>query len=82
MDDRQCGDIHAAPEDQAAYLNAIHDQLGPRLAFWVYLPLNDIDMESYGRALGPHPFDSTKRALKLRARLDSEESCVITGTRC
>jgi hypothetical protein len=44
---RDLGTIHATPEDQIAYLNAIHDQLGERLAFWVYLILNDIDMESY-----------------------------------
>ena len=44
---RDLGEIHATPEDQVAYLNAIHDQLGSRLAFWVYLVLNDFDMESY-----------------------------------
>lgn len=44
---RDLGTIHATPEDQVAYLNAIHDQLGERLAFWVYLILNDIDMASY-----------------------------------
>lgn len=44
---RAVGEIRATPEDQVAYLNAIHDQLGARLAFWVYLVLNDFDMESY-----------------------------------
>lgn len=45
------GDIHATPEDQVAYLNAIHNQLGSRMAFWVYLLLNDIDMGSYIKAM-------------------------------
>lgn len=44
---RDVSTIHATPADQVAYLNAIHDQLGSRMAFWVYLLLNDIDMESY-----------------------------------
>ncbi len=48
---RDIGGVTATPEDQVAYLNAIHDQLGSRLAFWVYLILNDFDMESYSKAL-------------------------------
>ena len=46
---RGVGEIRATPEDQVAYLNAIHDQIGSRLAFWVYLVLNDFDMKSYAR---------------------------------
>jgi len=39
-------------EDQVAYLNAIHDQLGgERLAFWTYLLLNDFNMDSYARMM-------------------------------
>jgi hypothetical protein len=39
-------------EDQVAYLNAIQDQIGgDRLAFWVYLLLNDFNMESYSRMM-------------------------------
>ena len=48
---RDIGGVKATPEDQVAYLTAIHDQLGSRLAFWVYLLLNDFDMESYAKAL-------------------------------
>jgi hypothetical protein len=44
---RDVSTIHATPADQVAYLNAIHNQLGSRMAFWVYLLLNDIDMDSY-----------------------------------
>ena len=46
---RALGDIHATPEDQVTYLQALHDQLGSRLAFWVYLVLNDFDMDSYSK---------------------------------
>ncbi len=46
------GSIHATPDDQVAYLNAIHNQLGQRLAFWVYLILNDLDMKSYSGMFG------------------------------
>ena len=34
-------------QDQIAYITAIHDQLGSRLAFWIYLIINDLDMSSY-----------------------------------
>ena len=47
---RDIDQIKATPEDQVAYLSAIHDQLGSRLRFWVYLVLNDFDMESYSKA--------------------------------
>jgi len=68
------GDIHATPEDQVAYLNAIHDQLGPRLAFWVYLLLNDLDMDSYASALGqPGVSQNDIIALSLFASLGLRE---------
>jgi hypothetical protein len=35
------------PQDQVIYLNAIHDQIGKRLAFWIYLVLDDFNMDSY-----------------------------------
>jgi len=41
------GYSEATPEDQVAYLNAIHDQLGSRLAFWVNLLLTDFNIDSY-----------------------------------
>ena len=43
------GPISGTPEDQVAYLNAMHDQIGRRLAFWVYLLLNDFNVESYSK---------------------------------
>jgi len=35
------------PADQVAYLYAVHNQFGPRLAFWVNTLLSDLDLESY-----------------------------------
>ncbi|HEU0295829.1 MAG TPA: hypothetical protein VFR47_24030 [Anaerolineales bacterium] len=40
-----------SPEDQVAYLNAIHAQLGPRLAFWVNTLLDDFNLESYAEQM-------------------------------
>ncbi len=38
----------SSPEHQVAFLEAVHEQLGgDRLAFWVYLILNDLNVESY-----------------------------------
>jgi hypothetical protein len=48
---RPIGPITASPEDQSAYLQAIHDQLGERLAFWVNLILDDLDMNSIEGAM-------------------------------
>ncbi|MBN1439065.1 MAG: hypothetical protein JW929_06610 [Anaerolineales bacterium] len=39
--------FRGTPEDQVLYLNAIHDQIGARLVFWIYLILDDLDMDSY-----------------------------------
>jgi hypothetical protein len=41
--------FHGTPEDQVLYLNAIHNQIGPRLAFWIYLVLDDFNMDSYAK---------------------------------
>jgi hypothetical protein len=45
------GSIEGDPEGQVAYLQAIHDQIGERLDFWVYLILSDLNMESITRAM-------------------------------
>lgn len=45
------GPINGTPEDQAAYLNAIHTQLGPRLAFWVNTLLSDLNLDSYAKEM-------------------------------
>lgn len=38
-------------QSQVDYLNAIHAQIGDRLVFWVYLLLNDLNLESYARLM-------------------------------
>ena len=45
------GPFPGAPEDQMGYLRAIHDQLGPRLRFWIYLLLSDFNLESYAKMM-------------------------------
>lgn len=47
----QPGGPGGTPQDQVDYLNAIHAQLGGRLAFWVYLLLNDFNPASYAAAM-------------------------------
>jgi hypothetical protein len=44
---RPVGPAPGDPESQVAYLQAIDDQLGDRLAFWVYLVLSDFNLDSY-----------------------------------
>ena len=45
------GFAQGAPEDQVLYLNAIHSQLGPRLAFWVNTLLDDFNLDSYAEQM-------------------------------
>ncbi len=45
------GPFNGTPEDQVAYLNAIHNQIGSRLTFWVYLLLNDFNLDSYAKIM-------------------------------
>lgn len=50
-----------SPEDQVAYLNAIHEQLGPRMVFWVNTLLNDFNIDSYAKEMasqGRNPEDA------------------------
>jgi hypothetical protein len=48
---RSFGSIVSSEKAQVNYLKAIDDQLGERLAFWVYLILSDLDMDSLGDAM-------------------------------
>lgn len=45
------GPVNGSPEEQAAYLHAIHDQLGQRLVFWVNTLLDDINIVSYAEQM-------------------------------
>lgn len=46
---RPTKNLPGTPQDQLSYLQAIDSQLQPRLAFWVYLLLSDLDEGSYKR---------------------------------
>jgi hypothetical protein len=49
------GPASGAPQDQVDYLNAIHTQIGgDRLAFWIYLLLTDINLDSYSSIMKTH----------------------------
>jgi hypothetical protein len=48
---RDVAHLHGTPADQVAYLNAIHDQIGARLDFWVYLLLNDFHLDAYAEMM-------------------------------
>jgi hypothetical protein len=52
------GPLTGAPQDQVDYLNAIHDQLGARLAFWVYLLLDDINPGAYAATMTEQGMDA------------------------
>ncbi len=52
------GPFSGSTDGQAAYLNAIHDQLGSRLVFWVYLLLNDFNLDSYAEMMRTQGKDS------------------------
>jgi hypothetical protein len=45
------GPFPGTPQDQVDYLTSIHDQIGERLRFWVYLLLSDFNQDSYNRAM-------------------------------
>jgi hypothetical protein len=48
---RPVGPVGGDEQSQVAYLQAIHDQLGDRLTFWVYLLLSDFNLDSYRRIM-------------------------------
>ena len=56
------GNMVSSPQDQVAYLEAIHGQLGPRLTIWVNTLLSDFNLDSYAefmRKNGQDPDDVT-----------------------
>lgn len=48
---RPVGPFAGTLQDQVDYLSAIHGQIGERLIFWVYLLLNDFNLDSYAEAM-------------------------------
>jgi len=55
---KPAGPFNGTPQDQVAYLNAIHSQIGSRLAFWVYLLLEDFNPDSYSNYMEAHGVSS------------------------
>jgi len=49
-------------QGQVAYLNALDDQIGPRLTFWIYLLLSDLDTASWGPAAGQNGMSAQDQA--------------------
>jgi hypothetical protein len=45
------GNFPGTQQDQVDYLKAIHDQIGSRLDFWIYLILNDFNMDAYEKEM-------------------------------
>jgi hypothetical protein len=46
------GQASGTPQDQLDYINAIHSQVGgSRLAFWIYLIINDFNLDSYAKIM-------------------------------
>ena len=45
------GSLQGTPQDQVGFLDALHDQIGGRLAAWIYTVLSDFSMESYAPLL-------------------------------
>ncbi len=55
------GAINVSSEDQVAYLNEVHAQLGQRLVFWVNTLLDDFNLDSYAEQMkkdGRNPQDA------------------------
>ena len=44
--------FNGSTNGQIEYLRVIQRQLAPRLKFWIYLIINDLDMKTYGPAAG------------------------------
>ena len=48
---RPIGPFRGTPEDQVGYLQALHDQIGERLTFWIYLLISDFNSDEYAQAM-------------------------------
>jgi hypothetical protein len=57
--------FHGSPEDQVGYLQAIDAQLGRRLKFWIYLIIQDFNLESYRPVLESQGMESSVSTLGL-----------------
>jgi hypothetical protein len=55
--------FRGTPEDQVRYLDALHAQIGSRLAFWIYLLLDDFNLNSYAEAFKTRGADAAALGL-------------------
>lgn len=58
-----------SPADQARFLRTVHTQLGSRLAFWVNLMIDDLDVQAFDRYLVAHRLPAQGDTLRLFASL-------------
>lgn len=63
------GGFHGSPQDQIDYLKAIHGQLGERLAFWVYLIIDDVNTRAYADFLTEHGSPAEEESMALFGNL-------------
>ncbi len=71
---RDVGAFHGTPQDQVDYLNAIHDRLGDRLVFWIYLLLSDFNLDSYAKVMNQQGHGGDVGSLSLFASVGLRES--------
>ena len=62
-------DIPGSQQDQVAYLNAIHKQIGARLDFWIYLILSDFNFEAFAKEMRKTGHASDSGTLSWFARI-------------
>jgi len=69
------GPFPGDPQSQVDYLNAIHSQIGgDRLAFWIYLLINDFDLDSYAQVMQEHGQGDDIETLGMFASVGLTES--------
>ena len=73
VNSRPIGQFKGKLQDQVDYLNAIHTQLGERLAFWIYLILNDINGEAYRDFLAQNGMQSNADTILWFAAVGLQE---------
>jgi hypothetical protein len=62
------GSFPGDPQAQVDYLNAIHSQIGGhRLAFWIYLLINDFNLDSYAHIMNQRSQSSDVNTLGMFA---------------
>jgi len=59
------GAFFGSPERQVAYLEKLDSQIGERLAFWIYLIIDDFNVEAYARHLTDHGSPADVEAVAL-----------------